>query len=319
MVEMNTAQADELKEKLAQMSPEELREFQKKQCVFCQIIGGRVASKKVYSDDKCTAILDINPANPGHIVLLPNEHYSIMPLVPPEILQHLFKVAKALAHASLKALEAQGTNIFVANGIAAGQKAQHFMLHIIPRKEGDDLKLNIPERAVKDSDLKQIMDRLKPAVLKSLGAGTEGKEEKPEEKKEEAQPEETKEEPQKKEEEKAEEENEVEEIKEALGEEEEAPKVVDVEETEEPEEKEEAPVDIEDEVKAALGASKPEKKSKKKKAKKKSKKKAKKKEEPEEKEEQPEEEPEKEEQQEEKEEGGDVTLDDISGLLTGGM
>jgi len=178
MVEMNRQQAEALKEKLSQMSPEELKEFQKKQCIFCQIIAGKVASKKVYSDDKCTAILDINPANPGHILLIPNEHYSIMPLMPPEELGHLFKVAKALCQASLKALEAQGTNIFVANGVAAGQKAQHFMIHIIPRKEGDNVKLAIPEKTMSEADSKQVIARLKPAIEKMLGAREKKEEEK---------------------------------------------------------------------------------------------------------------------------------------------
>jgi len=173
---MTQQQAEAMKEKLSQMSPEELKEFQKKQCIFCQIISGKVASKKIYSDEKCTAILDINPANPGHILLLPNEHYGIMPLIPPEELKHLFMVAKALAQASLKALEAQGTNIFVANGVAAGQKAQHFMIHVIPRKEGDNLKMEMPEKPISDSDAKQIIDRLKPAIEKALGPGTEEKE-----------------------------------------------------------------------------------------------------------------------------------------------
>jgi len=196
MVEATQEQQEAMKEKLANMSPEELKEFQKKQCIFCQIISGKVASKNVYSDEKCTAIMDINPANPGHILLLPNEHYGIMPLIPEEELGHLFMVAKALAHASLKALEAQGANIFVANGVTAGQKAQHFMIHVIPRKEGDNVKLDIPENDISASDAKQLMDRLKPAIEKALGPGLiEEKEEEPkaeEEKPEKEQPTETK-------------------------------------------------------------------------------------------------------------------------------
>ncbi|MBN2111813.1 HIT family protein [Candidatus Woesearchaeota archaeon] len=173
MVQLTQEQAQAMQEKLKNMSPEELKEFQKKQCIFCQIISGKVASKKIYSDDKCTAILDINPANPGHILLLPNEHYSIMPLIPAEELSHLFKMAKALAHASLKALEAQGTNIFIANGVAAGQKAQHFMIHIIPRKEGDNVNLGIPEKSISKADTKKVIERLKPAIAKALGKGIE--------------------------------------------------------------------------------------------------------------------------------------------------
>lgn len=198
MPEMTGEQATALREKLSQMSPEELKEFQKKQCIFCQIISGKVASKKVYSDEKCTAILDINPANPGHILLLPNEHYGIMPLIPEEELGHLFIVAKALAHASLKALEAQGTNIFVANGVAAGQKAQHFMIHVIPRKEGDNVNINILEKSMSDSDAEKVIGRLKPAIEKAIGAPKKKKAEEKKEEPEEAEKAEEKKEPAKK-------------------------------------------------------------------------------------------------------------------------
>ncbi len=160
---------EEMKEKLSKMSPEELKEFQKQRCIFCQIVAGKVASKKIYSDDKCTALLDINPANPGHIVIIPNEHHSIMPLMPPEDIRHIFMVAKALSQASLKALDAQGTNIFVANGLAAGQKAQHFMVHIIPRKEGDKFKLDIPEKSISEPDLNAVIERLKIAIGNPFG------------------------------------------------------------------------------------------------------------------------------------------------------
>lgn len=212
MVELTKGQAEAMQERVKNMSPEELKQYQKQQCIFCQIIEGKVASKKIYSDDKCTAILDINPANPGHILLLPNEHYSIMPLIPADELKHLFMISKALAHASLKALEAQGTNIFIANGVAAGQKAQHFMIHIIPRKEGDKVNINIPEKTISDSDMKKVIERLKPAIAKALGA----EEEEAEEEKEEEAEEEPEEEIEEKEEAVEEEAKEVEEIKEAL-------------------------------------------------------------------------------------------------------
>ena len=146
--QMTEEQVKALQEKLKNMSPEELKEFQKQQCIFCQIIAGKVASKKIYEDNKCLAILDINPANPGHILLMPKEHYTIMPVIPENELSHLSMVAKALSHVILNSLKSEGTNIFIANGIAAGQRAQHFMIHIIPRRENDGLPFNIPAKDI---------------------------------------------------------------------------------------------------------------------------------------------------------------------------
>lgn len=157
-------QMKELQEKVKNMSPEELREFQKKQCVFCQIIGGKIPAKEVYSDEHSYAALDINPAAPGHILLLPKEHYSIMPQVPEQVLQHLFIAAKKLSNSLLRALGAEGTNILVANGQAAGQKAQHFMIHIIPRKQKDKVVFNLPQRQIKPEELSSIGNKLRKAL-----------------------------------------------------------------------------------------------------------------------------------------------------------
>ncbi len=167
--QMTPEQVEELKEKIKNMSPEELREFQKKQCIFCHIVSGKVQAKKIYEDDKCLAVLDINPANPGHILLLPKEHYAIMPQIPDEEIEHIFIVAKALSNAALKSLEATGTNIIVANGPAAGQKAQHFMAHIIPRKENDDLSFNLPQNTIAEKELDSIMKKVSAKLSSLLG------------------------------------------------------------------------------------------------------------------------------------------------------
>ena len=163
---MSEEQVKALQEKIKNMSPEELKEFQKKQCIFCQIISGKVQSKKIYEDQESIAILDINPANPGHIVLLPKEHYSIMPQVPEPVIGHLSMTAKALSNVLLKSIGAQGTNIIIANGVAAGQRAQHFMIHIIPRMENDDLEFTLPQNTLPEKELEQISEKLS----KSLGA-----------------------------------------------------------------------------------------------------------------------------------------------------
>ncbi|MEM4263981.1 MAG: HIT family protein [Candidatus Woesearchaeota archaeon] len=165
-----------------EMTPEQMAEIAKQQCIFCHIAAGRAAAKKVYEDDKVVAVLDINPANPGHILLITKEHYMVMPQIPEDVIQHIGMVTKSLSHAILKALKAQGTTIFVANGVSAGQRAQHFMLHIIPRMEGDGVGIDIPQFTISDSDYKKIYEALKKGVQKALGK-IEGLEE--EEKKEE--------------------------------------------------------------------------------------------------------------------------------------
>ena len=92
-----------------------------------------------------------------------------MPQVPEREISHIFMVAKALSNSILKALKVNGTNIIVQNGAAAGQKAQHFMVHIIPRTDGDNVGIAIPQKSISQSDFDQIYSRLKTKVNSIFG------------------------------------------------------------------------------------------------------------------------------------------------------
>lgn len=156
------------------LTPEQIAAIQQ-QCIFCQIATGKVAAKKVYEDEQVTAILDINPANPGHILLMTKKHYFVMPQMPEDETERIGIITKQLSHAALKALKTEGTSIFIANGVTAGQRAQHFMLHIIPRMNKDKVGLELPQRQITPEDFKKIHEALQKGTEKILGK-PEGKE-----------------------------------------------------------------------------------------------------------------------------------------------
>jgi histidine triad (HIT) family protein len=101
-------------------------------CPFCKIVKGEIPTKTVYSDDKVMAVLDINPASKGHVLLFPKNHYAIMPVIPPDDFKHLSKVAVKLSETVRSAVLSDKNTIFIANGGAAGQQSAHFMIHIVP-------------------------------------------------------------------------------------------------------------------------------------------------------------------------------------------
>jgi len=141
-------------EELSNMSPEQIAELQKQNCVFCHIISGKIPSKKVYEDDICTAIIDINPASKGHVLIIPKEHFVVLPQATEEVAKHLGKISKMISMAALRALGAEGTNIFVANGAVAGQRAPHAVIHVIPRMEGYGITcFELPEREISESSV----------------------------------------------------------------------------------------------------------------------------------------------------------------------
>ena len=166
--QLTAEQRQALEEKIKNMSPEQLKGLQRTQCIFCQIISGKIPSKKLYEDDSCLAILDINPATRGHLLILPKEHYAIMTQIPDKLMGRLMNVAKTLSKLLLKALRADGTTVFIANGLVAGQKAQHFILHLIPRKEGDKI-LNLDEKLLDAELLRKVKEVLQPKMEGLLG------------------------------------------------------------------------------------------------------------------------------------------------------
>ena len=62
----------------------------KDNCIICQIIDGKIPSKKIYEDDNILAILDLNGANPGHAFVMPKEHFPIIEQVPDDEFSYLF-------------------------------------------------------------------------------------------------------------------------------------------------------------------------------------------------------------------------------------
>jgi histidine triad (HIT) family protein len=107
-------------------------------CPFCNIISGILAGTLLYQDEICTAIMDIQPINPGHMLIMPNLHLPDLASLPPETGKHLFAVGQKLAAALRQSgVECQGVNFLLADGKAAMQEVLHLHLHIIPRFEGD--------------------------------------------------------------------------------------------------------------------------------------------------------------------------------------
>jgi histidine triad (HIT) family protein len=150
-------QQKKLQEILAELSPEEQEQLVgKRECPFCLMAEGKIPTSTVYEDDQIKGVLDINPANKGHILLFPKEHASILSQVEENTLKKMFSVANKLATAVFEAAKAQGTNIVVANGPVAGQTAPHVIVNIIPRFEGDKIAIGWQGAKADEKELEQL-------------------------------------------------------------------------------------------------------------------------------------------------------------------
>jgi histidine triad (HIT) family protein len=139
-----------------------------KNCPFCKIIKGEIPSRKVYEDDKVVAVLDINPNRKGHTLVMPKNHYPILPLLSAELFSHLFTVTKELSLACAKATANPYSNIFIANGASAGQQSHHFMLHIIPNENKGGFE--IPSGKISQSDIDSISESLSSNISRLMNS-----------------------------------------------------------------------------------------------------------------------------------------------------
>lgn len=86
--------------------------------------------------------MDINPASEGHALVIPKEHFPDVHEVSDAAISSTVVTAKKIASAINKTLNPDGMNLLQCNGPAAAQSVLHFHMHVLPRRDGDELKLN---------------------------------------------------------------------------------------------------------------------------------------------------------------------------------
>ena len=110
-------------------------------CLFCKIVAGEIPSTRVYEDERTVAFMDINPGTTGHLLVIPREHANDLLEIDPEDLAACAKTAKLMAERVTDRLGADGVNLLNSCGSKAWQTVFHFHLHVIPRYDGDPLRL----------------------------------------------------------------------------------------------------------------------------------------------------------------------------------
>ena len=120
----------------------------KADCIFCKIANGEIPSATVYEDSICRVILDVNPANKGHALIIPKEHFDNIYSMDAETAAKIFTIATEVAKAQKAELNPDGLNILQNNGEAAGQTVFHFHMHLVPRYIKDNVTMTwIPGKA----------------------------------------------------------------------------------------------------------------------------------------------------------------------------
>jgi histidine triad (HIT) family protein len=110
-------------------------------CLFCRIVAGEIPATIVASDERTVSFMDINPATRGHALVVPRAHARDLLEIDPADLAAVAQAGQRLATVAKATLEADGINLINSCGATAWQTVFHFHLHVIPRYEGDPLRL----------------------------------------------------------------------------------------------------------------------------------------------------------------------------------
>jgi histidine triad (HIT) family protein len=134
-----------------------------RECVFCRIVRGELPAVKVYENDLVVAFLDIYPINPGHTLVVPKRHVERLEELSDEEARELVLATARLAPAIVRAVKAEGYNIVMNIGRAAGQEIEHLHLHIIPRFSNDGCRFDCRRLKLAQEELERIGENIKKA------------------------------------------------------------------------------------------------------------------------------------------------------------
>jgi len=132
-------------------------------CIFCKIIKGEIPSFKIYEDENVLAFLDIAPVNPGHTLIVPKKHFTNLEEIPEGELARLVVAIKRVGKAIKDGLGVEGYNVTENNGSIAGQIVPHLHFHVIPRRQGDGLKL-WPQGRYQEGEAEEVAKKIKDKI-----------------------------------------------------------------------------------------------------------------------------------------------------------
>ena len=130
-------------------------------CIFCKIANGEIPSATLYEDEDFRVILDLGPASKGHALILPKAHAANIYEISDDMAAKAMILAKKMATKMTEALKCDGFNIVQNNGEPAGQTVFHFHMHLIPRYEGDQVRITWKPGTLTDEVKNEILEKLK--------------------------------------------------------------------------------------------------------------------------------------------------------------
>jgi histidine triad (HIT) family protein len=131
------------------------------ECIFCRIAAGELPAEIVDEDEHTVAFMDIRPWTRGHALVIPRAHWRNLFEIDEVGLERTAVAARRLAIRMRDRLGCDGVNLLNSSEPAAWQEVFHFHVHVIPRYEGDPLRLPTRPQPADEEELSQAADQLR--------------------------------------------------------------------------------------------------------------------------------------------------------------
>ena len=132
----------------------------KEQCPHCELLQQKVPYT-IFENEHTVAMLHTNPVIPGHTVVIPKKHFTVLGLYPDNQMEVLVDAISQVSTYLFEKMSITGTNVLIRNGVPAGQEMPHLVADIIPRKENDGLSFSWTPKEVTAEEMASVLASLK--------------------------------------------------------------------------------------------------------------------------------------------------------------
>ncbi len=133
-------------------------------CIFCNVISGKVPSHAVWEDAHSMAFLDIYGSTDGHTLVLLKKHGETILDYSPDELKFLWATVQKVAAALQTTFATTVLSIGINHGEPKG--VHHLHVHVMPRYEGDGggIMQSLPGRKLRNKDFRQVAESIKKHI-----------------------------------------------------------------------------------------------------------------------------------------------------------
>lgn len=131
-----------------------------KDCLFCKIINGEIPCHKIFEDEFTFAFLDIADDFEGHTLIVPKQHFNSILDCNKETLNKVMETVQKISNHYVQNCGYDGVNVLNNSGECAHQSVHHLHMHVVPRKNNDNLNMYAKQEK-KNSNFQKLAETLK--------------------------------------------------------------------------------------------------------------------------------------------------------------